>query len=248
MTHLENAINQLKQDRKIFHSEDDLKLALALTIKKLYPELEIRLERPVEIQMVDRNPKEPSHTKRAPIDIVVIDQEGKSTPIELKYKTKLTEVELDHEIFKLTNHSAPDVGRYSFRKDIFRVEKYLESQSSCATGYVLILTNENNYFEDISNKNTIDSFYSFHHGATLSQIDEGWNYNKIDQSKYHLDEKDNKWKSQQKSESLHWTCKGDLFFKLDLSREYKIAWEDYSDFEGARFKYCLIKIESTIHD
>lgn len=44
-------IDQLKQKRPVFQSEDDLKLAMAWLIKELYPSYEIRLERPIEIGM-----------------------------------------------------------------------------------------------------------------------------------------------------------------------------------------------------
>ncbi|MFT4786018.1 MAG: hypothetical protein ACI9I8_001144, partial [Cellvibrionaceae bacterium] len=42
----EKSILKLQKEREIFHSEDDLKLSLGFIIKELYPELEIRLEKP----------------------------------------------------------------------------------------------------------------------------------------------------------------------------------------------------------
>lgn len=78
----------LQKQRKIFHSEDDLKMALAMVIRQNHPTAVIRLERPVNIEMIDRNNKK--STVRAPIDILVIDSNSSTIPIELKYKTKKT--------------------------------------------------------------------------------------------------------------------------------------------------------------
>jgi hypothetical protein len=68
MDFFEKSIFELQNQRPIFHSEDDLKLALAFNIKQTNPELEIRLERPVELEMINRNGKKT--TVRAPIDIM----------------------------------------------------------------------------------------------------------------------------------------------------------------------------------
>ena len=66
---------------------------------------------------------------RAPIDIIVSDKNGKKTvPIELKYKTKKLKTEFNGESYDLTNHGATDIGRYSFRKDIYRIEQYLSKE------------------------------------------------------------------------------------------------------------------------
>lgn len=46
-------LSQLRNQRKIFHSEADFQFALAWGIQKYYPEAKIRLEyRPVEIEPV----------------------------------------------------------------------------------------------------------------------------------------------------------------------------------------------------
>lgn len=122
----EKSILKLQKERGIFHSEDDLKLSLGLIIKELYPELEIRLEKPININMIDIYGEYP--IVRAPIDIIVSDKNGKTVPIELKYKTKKLKTEFNGESYDLTNHGATDIGRYSFRKDIYRIEQYLSKE------------------------------------------------------------------------------------------------------------------------
>lgn len=239
MDFFEKSIIELQNQRPIFHSEDDLKLALAFHIKQTNPELEIRLERPVALEMINRNGKK--ITVRAPIDIVVIDTNGNSYPIELKYKTRKTNISLNDENYILAEHGAQDIGRYSFRKDIYRIENYKSKNLSFKYGYVLILTNDNVYFEkNVFEKDNFDKHFSFHNEALLNRYDLSWNYTKMDKTKFKLDE-NNVWYNINSKE--HWTCKKDYFYKLDLSKDYGITWRDFSAIEKTTFKYCLIKIE-----
>lgn len=68
-------IDKLRNKRKIFVSERDLQLEMALTIKKLYPNAKIRFEYC------------PSFDLNMHIDILVI-IDSKWYPVELKYKTR----------------------------------------------------------------------------------------------------------------------------------------------------------------
>ncbi|PVX47502.1 hypothetical protein C8C85_3445 [Flavobacterium sp. 103] len=239
MDFFEKSVIELQKQRPIFHSEDDLKLALAFKIKEINPEFEIRLERPVELEMVNRNGMKT--TVRAPIDIIVIDTYGNYYPIELKYKTKKTNTLFNEENYILTEHGAADVGRFSFRKDIFRIENYKLKNLNYKCGYVFILTNDKSYFEkNVFEKENIDKHFSFHNGVLLNRIDSSWNYSKIDKTKFTLNE-NNIWCNIQSKE--HWTCKKQHFYKLDLLKDYKITWKNFSIVEKTNFKYCLIKIE-----
>jgi hypothetical protein len=106
----------------------------------------------------------------------LIDEIGNTIPIELKYKTKKAVFEFNNEKYSLSNHSANDVGRYSFRKDIYRIEKYLEKNQNSKVGYVLILTNDQAYSTSNAwDKNNIDKHFTFHHGAIIPEKDESWN-------------------------------------------------------------------------
>ena len=51
---IDKIMNKLKDERKIFHSEDDLKFSLATVIQRQYKYAEVRLERPMEIKMVKK--------------------------------------------------------------------------------------------------------------------------------------------------------------------------------------------------
>ncbi len=241
MVDIKKMIFSLQNKRKVFHSEDDLKLSFGLEIMENNSNCQVRLERPVNLKMLDWNNTE--LIARAPIDVVIIEKNGNQIPIELKYKTKKTQLNSDNEMYELTEHNAVDIGRYSFRKDIYRIEQYLASHVNSECGYVLILTNEKAYCEtDVSQKENYDKFFTFHNNVMIKKIDKGWNYSKIDKNKYEKVPGDNRWYSKDKKKS-HWTCKKELFYRFDLRNDYKIKWIDYSLFLETNFKYCLIKIE-----
>lgn len=238
---IDNLIASLQDKRKVFHSEDDLKLSFGMEILKNNSNCQVRLERPVEIEMIDWNSNKP--ITRAPIDVVIVENNGSLIPIELKYKTKKIKLDLKGETYQLTEHGAVDIGRYSFRKDIYRIEQYLDSHENSATGYVLILTNNKAYFDtDVSQKENYDKFLSFHNSTMINKRDRGWNYSKIDKDKYEQRAGDKRWWYKDKRKP-HWTCSKELFYKLDLQNDYKINWIDYSSIQETDFKYCLIKIE-----
>lgn len=240
MIDIKKLITALQDKRKVFHSEDDLKLSFGMEILKNNTDYQVRLERPVDIEMTDWN-----NTKliaRAPIDVVVIENNGSLIPIELKYKTKKTQLDFDSETYQLTEHGAVDIGRYSFRKDIYRIEQYLNSHVDSSTGYVLILTNDKAYSDtDVSQKENYDKYLSFHDGTLIRKKDNGWNYSKIDLDKYRKRAGDKRWWYKDKKKP-HWTCVKELFYKLDLQNDYEINWLDYSSLPNTDFKYCLIKI------
>ena len=242
MIDIKKLISSLQDKRKVFHSEDDLKLSFGIEILNNYSDCQVRLERPVDLEMIDWNDRK--LIARAPIDVVVIEKNGNLIPIELKYKTKKTQLDSDGETYQLTEHGAVDIGRYSFRKDIYRIEKYLDSHSDSSTGYVLILTNDKSYFDsDVSQKENFEKYVSFHNNTVIKRKDSGWNYSKIiDSDKYEKQEGDKRWWFKDKKKP-HWTCVKELFYKLDLQRDYKISWIDYSSLSGADFKYCLIEIK-----
>lgn len=236
---LEGAIKILKNKRQLFHSEDDLKLALSLVIKEQNPEYEIRLEKPASITIPDIwNNK---HITRAPIDIVVRDNNGAIIPIELKYKTNRCVLEADDEIYNLTQHGAIDEGRFNIRKDIFRIECFVNENQMSSSGYVFILTNDSKYYlEKAALNNTLDKNFSCHDNAIINKNYEGWNYSNINRDKY--DFKNNCWVFKNNHNKKHWTCSKQFSFNLELNKNYEVKWNNYSKPNNIEFMYCLFKI------
>jgi hypothetical protein len=240
MNLFEKSIISLKNQRKVFHSEHDLKFSFAIALKENNPDFQIRLERPVNIDMVDRNDKK--SVVRAPIDILIIDKDGNTIPIELKYKTKKANINCDGENYLLTEHGAPDTGRFSFRKDIYRIENYKSKHSNCKVGYVFILTNDGVYSQNnVFEKDNIDKYFSFHHGGLINRLDKSWNYESLDKAKYKFNERSNTWENNQLNK--HWSCSKEYFYKLDLLQDYKVDWKEFSKIGDSIFKYCLIKVD-----
>lgn len=236
-------VKKLQMTRPVFHSEDDLKLAMAMIINKLYPTYQIRLERPTEVNMQTRNG---IATARAPIDFVVLDPiEKRAYPIEIKYTTKKAILRSDDETFSLTNHGANDIRRYSFRKDIYRVENVKIENYTIKQGFVFILTNDKGYYQnDVSSKNSLAANFSFHHGVVLSKDYTGWNLVKIPEDKYDLDLQE----TVDANKKRHWTLGKQYVYQLGLKSDYLIQWCDYSTFALDKgiienFKYCLIEVE-----
>ena len=90
---------------------------------------------------------------------------GAAVAVELKYKTRKLLVELDGEAFSLASHSAQDIGRYDFIKDIFRLEKIVPSLENCV-GHAIMLTNDSSYWTSHS-KSTVDEAFRLTEGRVL---------------------------------------------------------------------------------
>lgn len=80
---------------------------------------------------------------------------------------------VDNKSYSLANHGTNDVGRYSFRKDIYRIEnvdlRKIGFEYYTKIGFVFILTNDKKYYlNDERAKNSLDAHFSFHHGVVLS--------------------------------------------------------------------------------
>ena len=177
---------------------------------------------------------------RAPIDIVVINMKNNLTyPIELKYKTKKCEINHKNEIYSLTEHGATNIGRFSFRKDIYRLEQLMKEKIE--QGFFIVITNENKYLQNVLNKDILDRKFSFHDGMILQKEDNGWNYEKqisngyIQNDKFEL----------MKNNKFHWTYQGDEFYKLDLKNTYKIKWEVYSQLNKINFYISVVEIKNS---
>lgn len=112
---LNKLINKLSLERKIFHSEADFQHSFAFLLHKENSTLEIRLEKRYDIK-----------NKSFYVDIAVFDNKSE-IGIELKYKTKLFNIRIGNEQYKLKEAASNDLGRYHFREDIFRLESLIEN-------------------------------------------------------------------------------------------------------------------------
>lgn len=197
---IKELISKLKDKRKIFVSEADFQFELAWTIKEKYPDSKVRLEFC------------PKFAPNMHIDIlVIIDNDW--IPIELKYKTKKIEKEIDNEIFNLKNQAASDQGCYAYLKDIQRIENIREY---IKVGYTVFITNDLVYVDGCKKGSNYEQF---------SLQDKAIKNGRLD------------WK---KGTSAG-TKKG-CESPIHLEGTYDIKWQDYSNIDGCKFFYLINEI------
>ena len=151
------------------------------------------------------------------VDIIVI-LDNKIYPIELKYKTKSLTVVDNDETYCLKNQGAQNFGRYEYLKDIQRIEKFLEKKDfQC--GYAILLTNAELYWSK-NNPDNMDAQFQIEDGDTKTGT-LIWNGETKDKMK--------------KGRSI------------TLQREYKIKWNEYSNFgiNNGEFRYCINVIKKS---
>ena len=145
----------LAKQRKAFHSEADFQHALAWELHHRHPAAAVRLERPLR-----------TDDKTLHLDFL-LQLPDKAVAIELKYKTRSLRLDLDGEIFHLSSHSAQDLGRYDFIKDICRLEQITSSLNRCE-GWAIMLTNDSSYWNEPQNTGTVDAAFRLTEGRILN--------------------------------------------------------------------------------
>lgn len=146
---------EVANNRLLFHSEADFQHAFAWEVHRQLPDASIRLEKPIS-------------TNGGVVHLDVLVERGDAMfAIELKYKTRKLSIETSGETYSLRNHSAQDVGRYDFIKDVSRLEDISVSYPG-ALGYAVLLTNESAYWRAPSNATTVDAAFRLHEGRVLA--------------------------------------------------------------------------------
>jgi hypothetical protein len=155
MIDVDSLLEGLSATRPLFHSEADFQHAFAWAIHGKLPLASVRLELPIHADERD-----------AHLDLWLAEGE-RSLAIELKYKTRGTTAIHHGESFRLKNHSAQDLGRYDFIKDIMRLEGFLRAAHAGA-GWAIILTNDSLYWQAPARQAGIDAAFRLHDGHPLS--------------------------------------------------------------------------------
>lgn len=161
MIEITNILGQLSQERPIFHSERDFQHALAWKIHTIYPGIEMRLERRVDV--LDGEPH---------LDIFAVLEHSKIFAMEVKFKPKKFKIKLPNtkglgEEYNLKGNQARNHDRYDFINDISRLEKVLKKYPN-GVGFAIFLTNDESYWDETKSKRkTSDENFRIYGGRVI---------------------------------------------------------------------------------
>jgi len=205
--HLHELLSSLSARRPVFHSEADFQHALAWEIQLASKSASIRLEQQIA-----------ARGSRVHLDMLVQDQ-SQHIAVELKYKTKKAAIACGEERFHLRNQSAQDIGRYDFLKDIMRIEQYVATHPG-SEGYVVLLTNDQSYWQESRKTNAVDTAFRIHEGREVSG-ELAWGSGASDGTM----------RSREAA--------------IQITGSYRLTWCDFSVVEQQRFRYVLIHAPPT---
>jgi len=248
---IKELMEELKDRRPVFNSEDDFKFSLAWLIKEKYKKykdkVEIRLEKKMNNNKDASISKEGDQNNRNQrIDIFVIvknENNVEKIGIELKYFTARIEWRdyKNEETFILAEQAANDIKCYDAWKDVERLEDFIE-KGFINRGFVIWLTNVNSLTKNPAetkkrknNKTYYDEFKIFN-GREINGP-----------KKLEWDEKASKGTTKGRNKRI--TIKGN----------YKVCWNEYKDLNNEQeninekssnkknsnkeFKYAILEVQ-----
>lgn len=211
-------IKFIKNNHKLFFNERDLQINLAIYLKETshYDNIEVEYFVPKTILPLYGNLS--TKNERLFLDIVVI-KDGLYIPIELKYKTKTTNMPIDRFgkqfdklNYTLANQGAHDLGLYGFWKDVKRIELVRQQFDTVPGGIVVFITNDETYKQSPKNKSVAIGF----------SMTEGQH------------PKEKKW--------LDTGCKlAKQNHSFTVERDYSIQWIDKAT-NGIELHYCVLMV------
>ncbi|MHA1819229.1 MAG: hypothetical protein ACTSU2_03450 [Promethearchaeota archaeon] len=147
MVEIKKVLESLSEIRPIFHSERDFQFAFAWQLKKLYNNLDVRLEKRFDIL-------------NKPYYVDIFAKTNKDFIIfELKYFTQNFKIAYNGEDYNLKYQSAEDIGRYDYLKDVMRIETIVENSDMInltGIGYAIALTNNPGFWKPSRKEEVID--------------------------------------------------------------------------------------------
>ena len=150
---LDTALAELALIRPVFHSEADFQHALAWQLHQIDPKLEMRVERPINVD-----------GKRICVDIVTHGRDR--IGIELKYWVAGLEIEIHGEQYKLLETGAHDLCSYDFAKDVRRLER-LRRLGHIDSGYAVVVCGDSAHWRN-ARAGTIGEAFHLQEGRTLA--------------------------------------------------------------------------------
>lgn len=205
----------LKQNNEILFNERDFQMHLALWLKEStsnYDDVD------VEYYVPHNELNDYVWESELRLDIVV-KKDCEYLPVEIKYKTKKVESKIERfgemlqqNVTVIKNQSAQDIGRYSFWKDIKRLEQVCERFNNVKNAIAVFLTNDDSYTKESSLTSNCFHF----------NMNEGFHSTK------------KQWLN------LETTC-AKQYKGFELTKEYCINWH-IKEIKEIKFHYCIVEI------
>lgn len=213
MFNVHELMEGLSLTRPVFHSEADFQQSLVECIYEKRPCL-------IHSEFY------PFLPERMALDIWIPD---KRIAVELKYRTRKLFLNQDDvsgnnlieggETFALRNQAAQDVSRYSFVKDIERLERIADEKPH-TLGFAVFLTNDPSYWETSRKPDPVDADFRIPKDKVIKGTRK-WDERASDGTKKGRED------------------------PIQLTGCYRCKWRKFSNFEGwkyGQFKYLAIKV------
>ena len=205
MVDIDKLMKALARDRPVFHSEADFQHALGWQIHRANPGHAIRFE----------------YKPRAELAMYVdLWLATAGVVIELKYRTRKLKCEVGGEPFLLRDQAAGPPSRYSFLKDVQRLEDFVFTVPDVRSGLAVFLTNDATYWKEPSRRNLVDSEFRLHEGRQVAG-EMAW------------------------SERASAGTRKSREAPIRLTGPYRLQWRDYVSVGNGRhatFRYLLIRV------
>lgn len=209
-----DALNSLSQDRPVFHSEADFQHELAIRLRNMG--YDCRLEKPYTITLNGSEIK-------VELDILVIEDDGNKTAIELKYVKKRYEGIHNNEHFDLAQSWHTNLSRFDFFSDYQRVSK-LVNAGTTTKGFAIFLTNHEDAWDiDVTGTDNLGRQFSIHEGRHL---EDGSILNWIN----------NPGPNSVTSKRLPPYC------PIQINQHVELNWDEYSN-QPTLFRYLLLEVD-----
>ncbi|MDD9996702.1 MAG: hypothetical protein OXQ89_03050 [Rhodospirillaceae bacterium] len=202
-------MTELARDRPLFHSEADFQHALGWQIQRANPEYAVRFE---------YKPR-PNLAMYADLWLATV-----GVVVELKYRTRSLNCEVGGEAFHLRDQRAHPPSRYSFLKDLQRLEEFVRTVKKVRAGLAVFLTNDPAYWKVTSGRQVVDADFRIHEGRQLAG-EMVW------------------------SERTSPGTKEGSEDPIRLAGEYRVGWRDYASVGTERhavFRYLAIQVGNGI--
>ena len=152
----------LDKNSNLFFNERDFQVNLSSFLKEQHYYDNVFLEYSLPASFIKNNEENEEEVEEKIIEDeanvridIVVEKSDQFCPIELKYKTKLAEKEGDAierfgkkiKVELLKNQAAQNINRYSFWKDVYRVERIKRNFSKVIAGFSIFVTNDESYMK-----------------------------------------------------------------------------------------------------